>query len=77
VKTPFLILINKLGIYRSEIHKLGKYLDVYGNDNRNVKYIPTNTSNNDKIRDAFSWIISIIIFKKPKSNKEQEQLPIL
>ncbi|MDX1798789.1 MAG: hypothetical protein R3255_09075 [Candidatus Lokiarchaeia archaeon] len=76
ITTPFLILINKPETYRPEIHKLGKYLDVFRSHLRNVKYIPTDPSNNEKIRDAFSWIINKIILRSSKSVKEQTQLPI-
>lgn len=76
VNIPCLILINKLGIYRSEIQKLVKNLDVFKHDLGTIKYIPNDTSNNDKIREAFNWIINQIIFKRLKSNKKQEQLPL-
>ncbi len=75
-KMPCLILINKLGFYRYEVTKIAKYLDGFGYDIRTIKYIPTDTSNIEKIRDAFTWIIKRIIFKNSKSIREQQQLPI-
>jgi len=75
-KMPCLILINKLGIYRYEIIKLAQYLDGFGYNIRTIKYIPTDPSNNEKVRDAFSWIIHRIIGENSKSIREQQQLPI-
>ncbi|MFX1379442.1 MAG: hypothetical protein ACFFA4_10150 [Promethearchaeota archaeon] len=76
VKFPCLILINKLGFYRYEVMKLAEYLNGFGYDIRTIKYIPTDPSDNEKIHDAFSWIINRIIFKNFISKQEQKQLPI-
>ncbi|MFX0144538.1 MAG: hypothetical protein ACFE9C_10710, partial [Candidatus Hodarchaeota archaeon] len=68
IKMPCLILINKPGFYDFEVIKFAKYLDGFGYDIRTIKYIPTDTSNIEKIRDAFTWIINRIVKKYSKSN---------
>jgi hypothetical protein len=75
-KMPCLILINKLGFHRYEVMKLAEYLDGFGYDIRTIKYVPTDTSDIEKVRDAFNWIIDRIIFKNYKLKTEQKQLPI-
>ncbi|MFX0023786.1 MAG: hypothetical protein ACFE9S_15775 [Candidatus Hermodarchaeota archaeon] len=68
ITTPFLILINRPETYRPEIHKLGIYLESRIRSHlRNIKYIPTDTSNNEKIHEAFHWIINKIILRNSKS----------
>ena len=71
---PCLILINKTGFYRYDVIKLAQHLDGLGYELRTIKYIPTDPSNNEKIRDAFTWIIERIIFKKSKSKWRQKHL---
>jgi hypothetical protein len=72
-----LILINQKEISnRIEIQKILKFLDDFGYDTKTIKYIPTDTANQDEIHQAFNWILNRIIFKKLKSKKKEEPLPI-
>ena len=62
--TPLLILIDKIGIDRLEIHKLIKDLRVNEDKNKAIKYIPINTSDNDEIREVINWIVERITIRK-------------
>ncbi len=77
VRMPCLILINQKEISNHiEIQKILKFLDDFGYDTKTIKYIPTDTANQDEIHQAFNWILNRIIFKKLKSKKKEEPLPI-
>lgn len=62
--TPSLILIDKIGTDRLEIHKIIEDLSVNEEENRIIKGIPINTSENDEIRKAINWIVKRITISK-------------
>ena len=71
VKIPCLILINqKETTNRIETKKMLRFLDDFGYDIKTVEYIPSDTTNQDKIHQAFNWILNRIVFKKQKQKEE-------
>lgn len=77
VRIPCLILINqKESANTIETEKILRFLDDFGYDIKTVKYIPSNTDNQEEIHQAFNWILNRIVFKKQKSNKKEETFPI-
>ena len=57
---PSLILIDKIGIDRLEIQRFIENLRINEDDNKTIKYIPINISDNDEIRKAIKWIVNRI-----------------
>jgi hypothetical protein len=77
VRIPCLILINEKETRSTvETGKILRFLDDFGYDIKTVKYIPTNTSNEDKVHEAFYWILNRIVFKKLKTKKKEEFFPM-
>lgn len=64
---PSLILIDKIGIDRLEIHKFIKNLKINEDENKAIKFIPVDASNNDEIREVINWIVERIAIIKAQA----------
>jgi hypothetical protein len=64
VFTPSLILIDKIGIDNLEIHNFIKNLRIDEDENKSIKYITINASDNEEIREAINWIVERIAIIK-------------
>jgi len=58
--TPSLILVDKTETDRPEVHKFIKDLRIDEDENKVIKYVPINTSDDIEIREAINWIIERI-----------------
>lgn len=61
---PSLILIDKKETDRPEIHKLTGDLRINEDENKSIKYIPIDASDDNEIREAINWIVEIITIKR-------------
>jgi len=60
---PSLILIDKEETDRPEIHKLIEDLRINEDEDKSIKFIPIYAPDDDKIREAFNWIVERISIK--------------
>ncbi|MFX1594391.1 MAG: ADP-ribosylation factor-like protein [Promethearchaeota archaeon] len=61
---PSLILIDKKDTDRTEIHNLTENLRINEDEDKSIKFIPIDAPDDDKIREAFNWIIKRISIKR-------------